>query len=175
MYHIKAMILAFALAIGATLSAAEDTLFFTFRNADGKVTQIEIPFPDETATEMPTMKFKNDAVEITIPATTPGEQPKIHSIGVEEIEQSTFDSTSSIRTAVAENSTVFTPLVDNKIRISAPEAIDIRDIRLYDTAGRTIACDINADGAAAVISLDAQAAGIYIINYKSHTIKVTKK
>ncbi|MDE6683874.1 MAG: hypothetical protein K2J94_01690, partial [Duncaniella sp.] len=58
MLKLKSMALAAAMSVGATMWAVEeDSLYFTFRHADGNVTQIEIQFPDESDVELPTMKF----------------------------------------------------------------------------------------------------------------------
>lgn len=177
MYNIKTITLALALAAGATLSAANDALFFTFRHYDGTVTQIEIPFPEETAepAQMPTMKFTDTSVEITIPSETPGEAPAVHSIGVEDLQNSTFDSTASLQGAVVESSTVFTVLEGNRIRVAAPGEIADGELRVYDLSGKHIACPVAIDGSVAVVSLDELGAGVYIIVYQDNNIKVTKK
>lgn len=169
--------MAMALTVGATLSAAEDSLFFTFRHSDGTVTQVEIPFPEETAenTQLPTMKFSDTSVEITIPSETPGEAPVVHSIGVEDIENSTFSETASIQGAVVENSTVFSVLDGNRIRITAPCEISAGDARVYDLAGKLLSCPVAIDGEVATVSLDQLSAGVYIIAYQNNNIKVTKK
>ena len=169
------MALAAALSVGATVSAAEDSIFFTFRHADGKVTQIEIPFSDETAVEMPTMKFTEKSVIITIPSKTPGVAPAVHSIIVEDLQNSTFDAVSSIQTVVAENSTVFSPLGGDCIGITSPEPIAEGDVHVYDIAGKLLNCPVSVNGSTAVISLAEQITGIYIINYQGNNIKVTKK
>ena len=177
MYNIKAIALAMALAVGATLSAAEDTLLFTFRHSDGTVTQVEIPFHEETEenTQFPTMKFSDNSVEITIPSETPGEAPVVHSIGVEDLENSSFSETASIQSAMAENCTVFTVLDGNRIRITSPHEISAVDARVYDLAGKLLSCPVTIEGAVATVSLDQLSAGVYIIAYQNNNIKVTKK
>ena len=176
MLKLKSMALAAAMSVGATMWAVEeDSLYFTFRHADGNVTQIEIPFPDETAVELPTMKFTETSVVITIPSETPGEAPAIHSIAVEDLKNSTFDAVTSIRNVIVENSTVFSPLGGNRIGITSPETINEGDVCVYDLTGKQVSCPITVSESSAIVSLEGQTESIYIISYKNNNIKVTKK
>ncbi len=178
MFHIKKFILALALAsIGTTMWAAEDSLYLTFKYTDGSVTQIEIPFPEQSAVAFPTMKFTEKTMEISIPSEKEGEEPKIHTIGIAELENSTFDSTtSSIENAVLNNSTVFSLIGDNSLRIvSTDDNIQAADVRVYDVAGRSQNVALEIDGNSATVSLNGLNTGIYIVNYKNNSIKVTKR
>ena len=176
MLKLKSMALAAAMSVGATMWAVEeDSLYFTFRHADGKITQIEIPFPDQTAVELPTMKFTETSVVITIPSETPGEAPAIHSIAVEDLKNSTFDAVTSIRNVIVENSTVFSPLGGNRIGITSPETINEGDVCVHDLTGKQVSCPITVTESSAIVSLEGQTEGIYIISYKNNNIKVTKK
>lgn len=177
MFHIKKFITALALtSIGSTMWAAEDSLYLTFKYTDGSVTQIEIPFPEQSAATFPTMKFTEKTMEISIPSEKEGEGPKIHTIGIADLENSTFDSTtSSIENAVLNNSTVFSLIGDNSLRIVSTDDIQAADVRVYDVAGRSQNVALEIDGNSATVSLNGLNTGIYIVNYKNNSIKVTKR
>lgn len=176
MYHLKFALLVLALFTGMATQAAE-SLLLTIRQADGSVTQIEIPFPDETAGEaLPTMKFTETAVEITVPSKTEGGEAKIHTIGVEALENSTFDmTTTSLESTVMENSTVFSIPTANMVRIDAAGEVSPKDVKVYDIAGQQMAVQVEARDNSAIVSLEGLAAGVYVISYKTNTIKISKR
>lgn len=173
MKKLKTMLLMASLAVGFMMSAAEDSLYMIFSHSDGTVTQVEIPLPWERP--YPTMKFTKTSIEITIPSQTPGEAPAIHSIGVEDVVNTTFSETTSIKSSIAGNDAVFTSLGGNCIRITVPEEISADGIYVYEITGKLLPCDAAVNGNSATVSLDKLPAGVYVIVYQNNSIKVTKK
>ncbi len=174
MYHIKSLIAALAFACGLSAQGAEEPFYITFSYADGTKAQIEVPFPEEGA-ELPTMKFTEKSIEITIPSESTGEAPKVHSVEIKDLESSNIGGTSSIQNTVLDNSIVITPFGTDAVRIASPETVSAEEILLYDLNGRKLDVMAEISGNIAVVSLDRLPAGIYVINYRSKTIKVVTK
>jgi hypothetical protein len=168
MKHLRPLLAGAVMALGGAMaSQAAVHLCMTF--ADGTTAFINVQ--DGVDPEnLPSMKIGDRSITVTVPQL--GTEAMTYTYEASNLDHFNFAEMSGIAEIERTSEATITAMGGGLVRVSGANA---GDVTVYDLAGRPVSVPQTTEGEATIISLDNLATGVYIVSYKSATLKITKK
>lgn len=168
MKHLRPLLAGAVMALGGAMaSQAAVHLCMTF--ADGTTAFINVQ--DGVDPEnLPSMQIGDRSITVTVPQL--GADAMTYTYEAANLDHFNFAEMSGIAEIERTSEATITAMGGGLVRVSGANA---GDVTVYDLAGRPVSVPQTTEGEATIISLDNLATGVYIVSYKSATLKITKK
>lgn len=168
MKHLRPLLAGAVMALGGAMaSQAAVHLCMTF--ADGTTAYINVQ--DGVDPEnLPSMQIGDRSITVTVPQL--GAEAMTYTYEAANLDHFNFAEMSGIAEIERTSEATITAMGGGLVRVSGANA---GDVTVYDLAGRPVSVPQTTEGEATIISLDNLATGVYIVSYKSATLKITKK
>lgn len=168
MKHLRPLLAGAVMALGGAMaSQAAVHLCMTF--ADGTTAFINVQ--DGVDPEnLPSMNIGDHSITVTVPQL--GAEAMTYTYEAANLDHFNFAEMSGIAEIERTSEATITAMGGGLVRVSGANA---GDVTVYDLAGRPVNVPQTTEGEATIISLDNLATGVYIVSYKSATLKITKK
>ena len=116
------------------------------------------------------MNIGDHSITVTVPHL--GAEAMTYTYEAANLDHFNFAEMSGIAEIERTSEATITAMGGGLVRVSGANA---GDVTVYDLAGRPVNVPQTTEGEATIISLDNLATGVYIVSYKSATLKITKK
>lgn len=168
MKHLRTLLAASVMAAcGVPASQGAVHLCMTFNDGTTAFVNIQDGVDPEN---LPTMQIGAQSVTVTVPQL--GAEALTYTYEAAKVAQFDFADMSSLGEIDSRSEASITALGDGLVRVSGAKAADVM---VFDIAGRSVSVPMTAEGDVVTLSLADAATGVYIVSYKSATLKITKK
>lgn len=168
MKHLRPLLAGAVMALGGAM-ASQATVHLCMTFTDGTTAFINVQ--DGVDPEnLPSMNIGDHSITVTVPQL--GAEAMTYTYEASNLDHFNFAEMSGIAEIERTSEATITAMGGGLVRVSGANA---GDVTVYDLAGRPVSVPQTTEGEATVISLDNLATGVYIVSYKSATLKITKK
>ncbi len=152
---------------GALASQAAVHLCMTFADGTNAFVNIQDGIDPEN---LPSMNIGDRTVTVTVPQLEA--EAITYTYEAANIDHFNFADMSGIADIEDKSDATITAMGNGMVRVSGANA---GEVMVHDLSGRSVSVPQTADGDAVTLSLGDLSTGVYIISYRSATLKITKK